>query len=387
MNRIILKKGKEKSVLHMHPWIFSGAIVTADVSDGELAAVCANDGTVLAWGYYNSRTDIAVRLLTFGDRKPDTDLFVNRVRASLTLREVTGITQCTNAYRLIHSEGDMLPGLIVDWYNGHCIMQSLTSGMDKLKVTIAQIINDLLKPESIYERSDHEGRKKEGLQAKVAQVYGHTPEIIEVYENGMLFVVDVRRGQKTGFFCDQRDNRKKVKEIAKGRDVLNLFSYTGGFSVAALLGGAKSAASVDGSGSALEIAHRNCQLNNVAQAHEIIKADVFDYINTNDITQNFIICDPPALAKNKTSVKNAARGYKELNLKIISKCPANSFLLTCSCSRFIDHKLFQQIVFAACNDAGRYARIAGRYSQPADHPVSIYCPETEYLKALLLYIY
>ncbi|HOJ29361.1 MAG TPA: class I SAM-dependent rRNA methyltransferase [Spirochaetota bacterium] len=387
MQKVILKKGKEKSVVHRHPWIFSGAIAHAEVSDGQLAAVCAHDGTVLAWGYYNSRTDIAVRLLSFGDRKPDTDLFVNRICASLTLRKVTGITQCTNAYRLIHSEGDMLPGLIVDWYKGHCVMQSLTLGMDKLKVTIAQIINDVLKPESIYERSDHEGRKKEGLHEQSTQVYGYTPEIIEVNENGMLFLVDVRRGQKTGFFCDQRDNRKKVKEIANGRDVLNLFSYTGGFSVAALLGGAKSAVSVDGSGSALQVAHRNCEMNNVGQAHEIIKADVFDYINNNDITQNLIICDPPALAKNKASVNNAARGYKELNLKIISKCPADSFLLTCSCSRFIDHKLFQQIVFAACNDAGRDACIVGRYSQPADHPVNIYCPETEYLKALLLYIY
>ncbi len=387
MQKVILKKGKEKSVMHRHPWIFSGAIAFVEASDGQLVAVCAHDGTVLAWGYYNSRTDIAVRLLSFGDHKPDADLFADRIRASYALREVTGITQCTNAYRLIHSEGDMLPGLIVDWYNGHCVMQSLTSGMDTLKVTIATIINDILKPKSIYERSDHEGRKTEGLQAHSAQVYGHTPEIIEINENGMLFLVDVRQGQKTGFFCDQRDNRNKVKGIAKGRDVLNLFSYTGGFTIAALLGGAKSAVSVDGSGTALELAHRNCELNTVRQTHEIVKADVFDYINNSDITQNLIICDPPALAKNKASVKNAARGYKKLNLKIIAKCPSDSFLLTCSCSRFIDHKLFQQIVFAACNDAGRDACIAGRYSQPADHPVNIYCPETEYLKALLLYIY
>jgi 23S rRNA (cytosine1962-C5)-methyltransferase len=386
MRKVILKQGKEKSVLQHHPWIFSGAIEHAEAFDGEMVAVCKHDGSILAWGYYNSRTDIAVRLLTFGESQPDTDLLVQRIRVSLKLREISGVTQCTNAYRLIHSEGDMLPGIIVDWYNGHCVMQALTLGMEQLKGTIAQIIIDELNPFSIFERSDHEGRKIEGLHPVNQQLYGVTPEMIEINENSMRFYVDVRRGQKTGFFCDQRDNRKTVKQLAQGSKVLNLFSYSGGFSVAALSGGAQIVTSVDSSKDALELAVKNCQLNGVHAQHTIVKSDVFDYINEHMITQNFVVCDPPALAKNKAGVPHALRGYKELNLKIIKKIPHNSLLLTCSCSRFIDSKLFQQVIFGAAVDAGRDVQIIGKFMQPADHPISIYCPETQYLKAFLLYI-
>ncbi|MCX8122809.1 MAG: class I SAM-dependent rRNA methyltransferase [Spirochaetes bacterium] len=387
MNRVILKKGKEKSVLQKHPWIFSGAIAHAEALDGKVACVCASDGTVLAWGYYNSRCDIAVRILSFESTMPDNDLIIKRITQALVARKIAGIPQCTNAYRIIHSEGDFLPGLIVDWYNGHCVMQILTLGMDQLKGAIAQILIDMLKPVSIYERSDHEGRKIEGLHTVNQQVYGVTPELIEINENGMRFYVDVRRGQKTGFFCDQRDNRKIVKVLAEAKDVLNLFSYSGGFSVAALSGGAGHAVSIDSSQDALDLAVTNCTLNELHARHTVVKANVFDYINEQNISQNFIICDPPALAKNKAGVKNALRGYKELNLKIIKKAPHNSLLLTCSCSRFIDSKLFQQVVFGAAMDAGRDVQILSKFSQPADHPVSLYCPETEYLKALLLYIH
>jgi 23S rRNA (cytosine1962-C5)-methyltransferase len=287
---------------------------------------------------------------------------------------------------MIHSEGDFLPGLIVDWYNGHCVMQIMTLGMEQLKDTIAQILVDLLKPESIYERSDHEGRKVEGLQSVNQQVYGITPEYIEINENGMRFLVNVKRGQKTGFFCDQRENRQIVKKLAKGNEVLNLFSYSGGFSVAALTGGALNAISVDSSQEALDVAIKNCQLNEVDLLHSIVKANVFDYINESTISQNFVICDPPALVKNKSGIKNALRGYKELNLKILQKAPYNSLLLTCSCSRFIDIKLFQQVLCGAARDSTREVQCVGTFSQPADHPVSIYCPETEYLKAILLSI-
>ncbi len=384
MNKVILKKGKEKSVMQKHPWIFSGAIAHAEVPDGQLACVCASDGTVLAWGYYNSRCDIAVRILSFEDVKPDTDLIEKRIAQAIAARHAAGISQITNAYRIVHSEGDLLPGLIVDWYHGHCVMQIMTLGMEQLKDTIAQILVDLLKPESIYERSDHQGRKLEGLQPVNNQVYKITPELIKINENGMQFLVDVKHGQKTGFYCDQRDNRYMVRKIAKGMEVLNLFSYSGGFSVAALIGGAKSAVSVDSSQDALDVALKNCQLNEVNSLHSIVKANVFDYVNESTISQNFVICDPPALAKNKSGVKNALRGYKDLNLKILQKIPHNSLLLTCSCSRFIDIKLFQQVVFSAALDAERDVTIIGKYSQPADHPVSIYCPETEYLKAILL---
>lgn len=386
MYKVILKKGKEKSVLQKHPWIFSGAIAHAEVPDGQLASVCTSDGTMLAWGYYNSRCDIALRILSFEDTQPDNDLIVKRITQAITARTIAGIPQCTNAYRLIHSEGDFLPGLIVDWYNGHCVIQILTLGMEQLKDTIVQILVDVLKLESIYERSDHEGRKIEGLQSVNQQVYGITPEYIEINENGMRFLVDVKRGQKTGFFCDQRDNRQIVKKLAKGKEVLNLFSYSGGFSVAALTGGARSVLSVDSSQEALDLAKKNCQLNEVDLLHSIVKANVFDYINESTISQNFVICDPPALVKNKSGIKNALRGYKELNLKILQKAPHNSLLLTCSCSRFIDIKLFQQVIFGAARDTDREVQVVGKFSQPADHPVSIYCPETEYLKAMLLSI-
>ncbi len=386
MQKIILKKGKEKSVLNKHPWIFSGAVATADAFDGQLTLVCASDGTELAWGYYNSRCDIAVRILRFDNVKPDNDLLVSRVRQAVAARHIAGIPQYTNAYRIIHSEGDFLPGLIVDWYAGHCVMQILTCGMEQLKVTIAQILKDILNPMSIYERSDHEGRKIEGLHPVSGQIYGTTPDVIEISENDMRFLVDVKRGQKTGFFCDQRDNRNTVRRLAHGRDVLNLFSYTGGFSVAALTGAARVAISVDSSQDALDLAVKNCRLNGVEAQHSIVKEDVFDYINTHDIEQNFIVCDPPALVKNKAHIPQALRGYKELNLKIMRKAPRNSLLLTCSCSRFVDVKLFQQVIFGAAVDAGRDVQIIGKFSQPLDHPVSVYCPETEYLKAMLLRI-
>jgi len=384
MYKVILKKGKEKSVMQKHPWIFSGAIAHAEAPDGQMVAVCKDNGSILAWGYYNSRCDITVRILSFEDTQPGNDFIVNRITQAIAARTIAGIPQCTNAYRIIHSEGDFMPGLIVDWYNGHCVMQILTLGMEQLKDTIAQILVDLLKPESIYERSDHEGRKIEGLQQYSGQVYGSTPDLIEINENGMRFLVDVKHGQKTGFFCDQRDNRQIVKKLSKGKDVLNLFSYSGGFSVAALTGGARSVLSVDSSQDALDLALRNCKLNEVDSTYAIIKENVFDYINEREIPQNFVICDPPALAKNKAGVKNALRGYKELNLKIMQKVPDNSLLLTCSCSRFIDVKLFQQVIFGAALDAQRDVQIIGKFSQPADHPVSIYCPETEYLKAVLL---
>lgn len=386
MQKVILKQGKEKSVLQRHPWVFSGAIATVDADDGAMVPLCSYDGTVIAWGYYNSRTQIAMRLLTFSDTKPDDDLIARRLLNAYALRVASGVVKGTNAFRMVHSEGDMLPGLIADWYNGHCVVQFLTSGMDRLKGTIVQIIQEKLQPFSIYERSDHEGRKMEGLPEVHAQLHGQTPDFITINEHGMEFYVDVIKGQKTGFYCDQRDNRLRIQSIANGKDVLNLFAYSGGFSVAALMGGAIKAVSVDSSGYALAIAQKNCELNNVSKRHAGVKADVFDYINTNDIPQNVIICDPPALIKSKSAIQQGLRGYNELNVKIFKKVPPLSFVLTCSCSRFVDMKLFQKIVFSAARDAGREVTITGKYLQPADHPVSIYCPETEYLKAIMVFI-
>jgi 23S rRNA (cytosine1962-C5)-methyltransferase len=387
MKRIHLKDKKEKAVLRRHPWVFSGAIERRDpdISDGEIVAVCSSRGDALGHGYFNGRTQISVRMLSFGSEEFTTGMLRGLIRASAKRRALNPLLRNTDSYRLVFSEGDGIPGLIVDTYGGHLVMQCLTLGIDRLKDEVAGILVEETRPASIYERSDHEGRGLEGLGPCVGQVHGTTPDDLVIHEGDLSFFASPLRGQKTGFYLDQRDNRALVRKLARDRRVLNLFSYTGGFSAAAALGGAVGIISVDGSAEALETARRNMALNNVAQG-EFVKADVFQYLRDEDITSDFIILDPPALAKNRASAENACRGYKDLHLQVASKCPTGTLLLTCSCSRFIDMDLFQKVVFGAFSDAGRGAAIIGKYGQPCDHPVSIFCPETEYLKAILLYI-
>ncbi len=386
MKKIHLKDNAHRAVSHRHPWIFSGAIQKKDpgIDDGEIVAVCGHDGVRLGAGYYNSRTPIALRMLAFCDMEISYDYLRGLVSAAVMRRSGNPLLAGTDSRRLVFSEADRLPGLIVDAYGGHIVLQSLTMGIDRLKGVLVEILIDIIKPESIFERSEHEGRKIEGAPAVRGKLYGETPAEIIINENGMSFIVNPREGQKTGFYLDQRDNRSLVRELARGRRVLNLFSYTGGFSVAAARGGAGRVISVDASGGALETAKRNMELNGAVTAAEYIQADIFNYLRDADIDSDFIITDPPALAKNRSSVNNACRGYKELHLQIARKCPPGTLLLTCSCSRFIDMGLFQKVIFGAFTDAGRPATIIGKYHQPCDHPTSIFCPETEYLKAMLL---
>jgi 23S rRNA (cytosine1962-C5)-methyltransferase len=388
MNSIYLKQNKTKAVHNRHPWIFSGAIKKKDpgISDGDIVAVCDEAGGRLGFGYYNSKTQIAVRMLSFGEREFTDNYLRELIRAAAAKRTGNPILRDTGSYRLVFSEGDSLPGLIIDSYGGHLVMQILTRGMDRLRETITGMLIEELRPASIYERSDHEGRGMEGLAPVTGQVYGTTPAELVLREGDMSFLVDVGGGQKTGFYLDQRDNRALVKTLASGRDVLNLFSYTGGFSVAAALGGARTITSVDASADALEIARRNLELNRISAPCEFIRADIFQFLREEPITGDLIILDPPALAKNRGSVDRACRGYKDLHLQIALRCPANTMVLTCSCSRFIGMDLFQMVVFEAFADAGRDASIIGKYGQPCDHPTSVYCPETEYLKTMLLQI-
>jgi len=388
MKQIHLRQNKEKALRHRHPWIFSGAIERRDpdIQDGEIVAVCSAGGEVLGHGYFNGRTQIAVRMLSFGSGTFTPDTLRGLIRAAVSRRASIPGLGATDSYRLIFSEGDGIPGLIVDTYAGHLVMQCLTLGMHRLKDEIAGILIDEIRPESLYERSDHEGRGLEGLGPCVGQVHGITPEELVIHEGGLSFYTSPLRGQKTGFYLDQRDNRALVTRLARGKRVLNLFSYTGGFSAAAALGGAAGIISVDGSADALETARRNMTLNNAADPGEFVKADVFQYLREHDVRSDFIILDPPALAKNRASAEHACRGYKDLNLQVATKCPAGTILLTCSCSRFIDMDLFQKVVFGAFSDAGRGAVILGKYGQPCDHPTNIFCPETEYLKAILLYV-
>jgi 23S rRNA (cytosine1962-C5)-methyltransferase len=386
MKKIYLKQDKEKPVLRRHPWIFSGAIQKKDpdIAPGEIVSVCSSNGRHLGYGYYNRATPIAVRLLSFGSKKVDEEYLRRLIGEAIDKRTGNSLLRHSDSCRLIFSEGDNLPGLIVDAYGRHLVLQSATRGIERMKGAIASILIDVLRPESIYERSEHEGRALEGMKPVNGQMYGTTPAEIVMHEKDMSFGVDVREGQKTGFYLDQRDNRDLVRRLSREADVLNLFCYTGGFSVAAARGGARTTTSVDASGDAIEKAGKNMELNRLQTPAEFIKADVFDYLRSEDVTQNLIIIDPPALAKKKSSVQNACRGYKDLHLQIASKCGKNTLVLTCSCSRFISMELFQMVIFEACADAGRSASIIGKYHQPCDHPTSIFCPETEYLKTILL---
>jgi 23S rRNA (cytosine1962-C5)-methyltransferase len=388
MPALHLKKNREKSLLQGHPWIFSGAIASIDESltDGDIAAVIDYAGNHHGYGYYNGKTAITVRMLSFSEELVTDGLLRGLIASALDKRTNNPLLAGRDACRLLFSEGDFLPGLIVDRYGGHLVMQILTLGMEKLKENIVRLLEDLLHPESIYERSDHEGRRIEGLAPATGQVRGETPPEIHITEEGLSFKVDVLRGQKTGFFLDQRDNRMLVRSLAQGRTALNLFSYTGAFSMHALAGGALRATSVDSSQGALDMAQRNAALNGFAGRHHCVRADIFHYLREANIDADLIICDPPALVKSRASLDRGCRGYKDLNLQIAKKCPPGTVLLTCSCSRFVDMDLFQKIIFAAFADAGRKASIIGKYSHPCDHPVSLFCPETEYLKAILVWI-
>jgi 23S rRNA (cytosine1962-C5)-methyltransferase len=388
MKQVHLKQQKEKAVLRRHPWVFSGAIQRRDpdITDGEIVAVCSSRGEVLGHGYFNGKTQIAVRMLSFGTEVFTPGKLRKLIREAMARRAGSPLLRDCDSYRLVFSEGDAIPGLIVDTYGGHLVMQCLTLGMERLKDEVIGILVDELKPASMYERSDHEGRGLEGLGPSVGQLHGTTPDDLVIHEGDLSFYASPLRGQKTGFYLDQRDNRALARRIAAGRRVLNLFSYTGGFSVAAARGGAEGIISVDGSADALDTARRNMELNSAAVPAEFVKADVFQYLRDNAIASDFIILDPPALAKTRASVENACRGYKDLHLQVATRCPTGALLLTCSCSRFIDMDLFQKVVFGAFSDAGRGAAIIGKFGQPCDHPVSIFCPETEYLKAILLRI-
>lgn len=385
--KIFLKKGKEKPILQRHPWIFSGAISKKDdVADGQIIAICDSNGTHLGYGYYNSRSQIAARVLSFGTEKVDKDFLRKLIRSAYQKRKDNPLLKNSDAFRVIFSEGDFIPGLIVDDYNGHLVLQILTLGIETLRDTLVELLVDFLGPLSIYERSDHSARMIEGLTARAGQVWGSTPDEVIIHENGMVFCVDILKGQKTGFFLDQRENRGLVKDVSRDKDVLNLFCYTGGFSVAAYLGGAKEVVSVDSSESALMGTGKNITLNQIHQSPLLVNGDVFQYLKQESIQSNFIIIDPPSFTKNRGTVKNACRGYKELNLQVIQKCPKGSLVVTCSCSRFIDMGLFQKVIFSAAADAGRNVSILRKSHHPTDHPVNIFHPESEYLKSLLLFV-
>jgi 23S rRNA (cytosine1962-C5)-methyltransferase len=384
-NAVILKPGRERSLLQRHPWIFSGAVERIPhISPGDLLSVFSSQGEFLATAYFNPANSLMGRVLTFREETVESAL-KRQLKAAWEMRQNLFLPKMTNAYRLINAEGDGLPGLIVDCYADVVVIQIHTCGMEKLKTKIVAELVELLHPKAIYEKSQSAARKQEGLEDTQGLLWGTACPEVEVFERGMRFIVSVIEGQKTGFFLDQREMRRLVQEHAQGRRLLNCFSYTGAFSLFALQGGATHAESVDLSEKALALAQRNSEMNQFS-AHSFVREDVFEYLKKSKMDFDFVILDPPAFVKKRTDLDQACKGYKEINRLVLEKIPAKSLLLTSSCSYYMNEELFQTLLFQAACDAKRQVKILSHHHQALDHPVSLYHPEGAYLKSLFLYI-
>ena len=396
MYKVILKRGREDSLLRFHPWVFSGAIaqIVGNPAEGDVVDVCSSDGSFLAAGHYQIGS-IAVRVLSFESDVINMDFWTERLNMALAVRKAAGLTDCasTNCYRLVHGEGDGLPGLIVDYYDGVCVMQAHSVGMFRAKKQICEalrtIYGDALK--AVYDKSSGTAPFKAGLELVDGYLYkadGFSDEEQMVLENGNKFIVNWTEGQKTGFFLDQRENRASVGRYAAGRHVLNLFCYTGGFSIYALANGAVHVDSVDSSAKAMSLVDRNVVLNGFSpDMHTSYCCDAIDFLkNSPEDKYDLIIVDPPAFAKHRGAVDNALRAYRRLNAAAIAKVAPGGLVFTFSCSQAVDKEAFALAVFSAAAQSGRRVRILDRLNQPADHSVSIYHPEGEYLKGLLLYV-
>ena len=398
-----MKRGREESLLRFHPWVFSGAIaqVQGSPAEGDLVAVHASDGSQLAYGHYQIGS-IAVRVLSFDDSALHPEFWETMLARALQVRIAAGLHisehSCggaaeTNCYRLVHGEGDNLPGLIIDYYDGVCVMQAHSVGMFRAKKQISaalqKVYGDQLK--AVYDKSSGTAPYKAGLELIDGYLYkkeGFRDDEQVVVENGHKFIVNWTEGQKTGFFLDQRDNRALVGSVSKGRNVLNLFCYTGGFSIYALAAGALHVDSVDSSKKAMMMVDRNVEANGFDPSrHTSLCCDAIDYLKQSpEGKYDLMIVDPPAFAKHRGSLKNALRAYQRLNAVAISKVAPGGFVFTYSCSQVVDKEAFALAVFSAAAQCGRSVRILDRLNQPCDHSVNIYHPEGEYLKGLLLYV-
>ncbi len=380
MSRVVLKPGKEKSLLNRHPWIFSGAIATRPChKPGEIFPVYSSLNKLLGHAYFHPENSIAGRMLNFTDQQP-LDSVRTAIDQAIALRNHL---VPESGRRLVNAEGDGLPGLIVDQYGDILVLQIHTAGMELLKGAVVEHLIQTLQPKTIYEKSVSPARHQEGLSETRTLLYGsETPEVT-ITEHGVSYIVQPLEGQKTGFFLDQREMRKTVLNLAKDKKVLNCFSYTGGFSLAALKGGACHVTSVEISADACALAARHTV---DLSKHSIVQADVFEYLRDNPLSFDLVILDPPAFAKKRSDLETASKGYRDINRLAFQKMPPGTILITSSCSAYMDATLFQQIVFQAAAEAGRFVRIIGRHAQALDHPVSIYHPEGDYLKSLILYL-
>jgi 23S rRNA (cytosine1962-C5)-methyltransferase len=385
--KIILKKGREASVKRFHPWIFSGAILSKDehLADGDWVEVKDAWQKTLGAGHYQNGT-ISIRLLTFSESLPAESLYVEKISQAFNQRLVSKVVSgMTNSYRLIHGEGDGLPGLIVDIYNGVAVMQAHSIGMHRDREVISAAIKTSLGSQITAVFYKNQGILSEKGQNAYLDGMSPVPHIIQ--EHGHKFYVDWEEGQKTGFFLDQRENRKLVGEMARGAKVLNTFCYTGGFSVYALNGGAQFVHSVDASEKAVKLTEKNLLLNGYdPEKNPSYARDTFDFIKDKKDVYDVIILDPPAFAKHKEAKHQAMKGYQRLNTEAFRVIKSHGIIFTFSCSQVVDRQLFQDTIVSSAIQAGREIKILHHLSQPADHPVSIYHPEGEYLKGLVLYV-
>jgi 23S rRNA (cytosine1962-C5)-methyltransferase len=389
--KIFLKAGKEQSLKRFHPWVFSGAIGKSEgkLEEGDPVNVYSADGEFLAMGHCQIGS-IAVRLLSFVEVIPDFDFWKTKIEKAWNLRKTLGLTENseTSVFRLVHAEGDGMPGLIVDYYHGTAVMQMHTVGMylvrDLLTKALREVLGDKLK--AVYDKSEKSLPFKAGVESADSYLFGENIET-EVLENGLRFKVDWLEGQKTGFFIDQRENRHLVQHYSANRDVLNMFCYTGGFSFYAMKGDARLVHSVDSSAKAIEMTNHNVALNFPGDnRHEAFAADAFEFMRDIKDKYDLIILDPPAFAKHRDAVHQALQAYKRINTRAFEQIRSGGILFTFSCSQVVSKEKFREAVFSAAAISGRNVRILHQLTQPADHPVNIYHPEGEYLKGLVLYV-
>ncbi len=385
---IVLKRGKEAFFSSRHPWIFSGAIdhFPQDFKNGHIYPIYSSSGVQLGSGYFHQGISLSGRILSFGLDDP-INTVKNHLDRAAQMRDFFFEGGSTNMFRLINGEGDFIPGLIIDQYEGYLVLQSSTLGIDLLKPLIVDHLISKNRYKGIYEKSTGSSRKEEKLPDHLEVLFGDGDEEIIAKENNIHFIINWKRGQKTGFFLDQREMRKKVGELSKGRKVLNAFSYSGGFSLYALAAGAALVESVDISSSAIELAQRNVSLNQFSSDQaKFTVADVFKFLDENPLNYDFVILDPPAFAKKKGDIKNASRGYYQINLKALQKMPSRSFLLTCSCSYYMQEDLFLSVIRKAAQDAKREVQIISKHVLGSDHPINIFHSESDYLKSFLLFV-
>ncbi|TDB64553.1 class I SAM-dependent rRNA methyltransferase [Arundinibacter roseus] len=386
--KLFLQKGREEAIKRLHPWVFSGAIARQEgtLEDGDLVEVVSNRGEFLARGHYHDGS-IKIRILTFEPEEIDINFWINRLKNAYQARLDLGLTD-TTCFRLVHGEGDGLPGLIIDMYGSVAVVQAHTVGMHRSLTPISEALQQLLGSEltAVYSKSRDTLPGQYAATTTNNYLFGESTGTHEVTENGRTFAIDWEHGQKTGFFLDQRENRALLARYSAGKTVLNAFCYSGGFSVYALSAGAQEVVSIDVSGKATLLCDTNVALNGFSENHTSLTEDVMKWLKTSPDTYDIVVLDPPAFAKSLSARHRAVQGYKRLNAEGIAKVKPGGLLFTFSCSQVVDRELFYNTVVAACMEVGRKARVLHQLTQGPDHPVNVFHPEGSYLKGLVLRI-